>query len=109
LAREESIGKVSAAIHRPTIEASREHPLVHCDVLTAKRVRRWQEYQELYGPEHEILSGETGKVSIHCFIRRGLRKPGKMLELPFTVTDDFGREHPLPPIELLAIDMTPEK
>jgi hypothetical protein len=100
-----SVRLFTARLLKPRVST----PLVRCYVDTAKRIRRGLEYQNFYSPEHEILSGDTGKVSINCFVRRGLRKPGKMLELTFAVTDDFGREHALPPIELLAIDMTPGK
>jgi TIR domain len=99
---EKSMRLFTARLLKPRVSTR----LVRCHVLTAKRVKRWQEYQEFFSPEHEIPSGETGKVSIHCFVQRGLRKPDKMLELTFAVTDHLRREHCLPAIELLAIDMT---
>ena len=77
-----------------------------CNVVTAKPGKMGE---ELFSDDHEIPPSETRKVSIHCFVSRKLRKPDKLLELTFAVTDGIGREHYLPAIELRTIDMTAKK
>jgi TIR domain len=92
----------TARLLKPHVRA----PAAHCNVFTAKRGKRGD---ELFSDDHEIPPSETRKVSIHCFVSRKLRKPDKLLELTFAVTDGIGREHHLPAIQLQTIDMTAKK
>lgn len=78
-------------------------PAARCNVFAAKRGKRGE---QLFSDDHEIPPSETRKLSIHCFVSRKLRKPDKLLELTFAVTDGIGREHHLPTIVLQTIHMT---
>lgn len=53
--------------------------------------------------------GETHEISILFQIDCLLQRPGKPLRVQFAVTDQFAKEHRLPPMLLPTFDMTPEK
>jgi hypothetical protein len=84
-----------------------DHPTARCYVSTARPSGGL--HGDVYGPEYDIPSGETRKVSIDFHVCLHLHRPEKPLRVRFAVTDQLEKEHRMPRIPVRTIDITSEQ